>query len=98
MHTDNGENGHRNPGRTRNDPLRWRSATEDTGKAYYHKATSTLDIETKNPPGSSPSLMLKFLAYYGGDAVGAHGDAIERVGNAHRALLVCDDDELGVLT
>src|SRR5438046_9763186 len=37
------------------------------------------------------------LADYGGDAVAAHGDAVEAVGGLHRAALVGDDDELGTL-
>src|SRR5690348_3194626 len=37
------------------------------------------------------------LADYGGDAVAAHGDAVEGVGGLHRAALVGDDDELGTL-
>src|ERR1700758_3875200 len=37
------------------------------------------------------------LADHGGDAVAAHGDAVEGVGSLHRAALVGDDDELGTL-
>src|SRR6266850_4949986 len=37
------------------------------------------------------------LADDGGDAVAAHGDAVENVRGLHRAALVGDDDELGTL-
>lgn len=42
-------------------------------------------------------MTFKPLADGGAHTVSAHSDAVQCVGDRHRALLVCDDDQLGVL-
>src|SRR5690625_4568689 len=46
----------------------------------------------------SDRLFLQALGDHRGDAVTAHGHPVERIGNLHGALLVGDDDQLGLVT
>src|SRR5688572_16823665 len=45
----------------------------------------------------SGAFLAQSLADHGRDAVAAHGHAVERVADLHRALLVGDHEQLGVL-